>query len=342
VKIAIVNDLPMVVETLRRIVTEEDRHEVIWVAENGKTAIESCAHQVPDLILMDLVMPVMNGIESTRRIMKLSPCPILVVTATVASNSGMVFEALGAGALDVVVTPAVGAGKNTSGEELLSKIDRIGKISGIKDTSAPQRPVQKKEAKVPQGKGPCLVVIGCSTGGPHALVSVLHDIPADLPVSIVVVQHMDAKFSGGLADWLNSQVQLSVRVMKEGDQPQPGVVLIPSTDNHVIMLPGTGLGYSIKPIDIFYHPSVDVFFNSVARYWRGRCVGVILTGMGRDGAEGLLALRRQGHFTIAQDRQSSVVYGMPKAAVELEAVQTILPINNIGSAINNILAQERG
>ena len=174
------------------------------------------------------------------------------------------------------------------------------------------------------------------------MVSVLHDIPADLPVSIVVVQHMDEKFSGGLANWLNSQVQLSVRVLKEGDLPQPGVVLIPSTDNHVIMLPNTSLGYSIKPVNNFYHPSADVFFNSVARYWRGRCVGVILTGMGRDGAEGLLTLRQQGHFTIAQDRQSSVVYGMPKAAVELQAAQTILPIESIGSAIENILAQERG
>ena len=151
-KIAIVNDLPMVVETLRRIVTEEDRHEVIWVADNGKTAIESCAHKVPDLILMDLVMPVMNGVESTRRIMKLSPCPILVVTATVASNSGMVFEALGAGALDVVVTPAVGTGKNISGEELLAKIDRIGKISGIKGTPAVQRSVQKEGGHGTTGK----------------------------------------------------------------------------------------------------------------------------------------------------------------------------------------------
>ncbi len=343
VKIAIVNDLPMVVETLRRIVTEGGRHEVAWVATNGKTAIEQCADQVPDLILMDLVMPVMNGVESTRRIMKLSPCPILVVTATVASNSGMVFEAMGAGALDVVATPAAGSEKSASGEELLKKIDRIGKISGIKDKPLPRPSAQPQEiGSKPKEKGTPLIAIGCSTGGPQALVKILQNLPGDFSGSIIIVQHMDEQFSGGLADWLNSQVKLTVGVLKEGDRPLPGTVLIPATDNHVIMRPDKTFGYSVEPRDNFYHPSVDVLFSSLARYWRGRCVGVILTGMGRDGAVGLLALRQQGHVTIAQDKKSSVVYGMPKAAVNLEAVQMILPVESIGPAIINILNSVKG
>jgi chemotaxis response regulator CheB len=333
----------MVVETLRRIVKQESGHEVIWVADNGKNAIEKCAHQVPDLILMDLVMPVMNGVESTRRIMKLSPCPILVVTATVATNSGLVFEAMGAGALDVVATPVVGRARGASGEELLKKIDRIGRITGTQDKPVRHRPVVKEGVKPkPGNKGLCLVAIGSSTGGPQALVTLLQALPADFPGCVVVVQHMDEQFSGGLAQWLDSQVKLSVRILREGDRPRPGTVLIPSTDDHVVMRPDKALGYSVEPRENFYHPSVDVFFTSLARYWRGGCIGVILTGMGRDGAEGLLALRQQGHLTIAQDRKSSIVYGMPKAAVELGAARATLPVENIGPAISKTTAPGRG
>jgi two-component system response regulator WspF len=337
VKIAIVNDLPMAVETLRRIVTANNRHEVVWVAENGKNAIECCAQQIQDLILMDLVMPVMNGVESTRRIMKLSPCPILLVTATVASNSGLVFEAMGAGALDVVATPIIGAEKSSTVKELLEKIDRIGKIIGISAQPSSQGLIQQKEVREPKENGPFLVVIGSSTGGPQALLKVLETIPSHYSAAIVVVQHMDEQFTGGLANWLDSQLDLSVRVMKEGDRPQPGVVLIPSTNNHVKMYPNKTFGYTVDPKDIFYHPSVDVFFNSVARYWRGRCIGVILTGMGNDGAQGMFALHQQGYLTIAQDRESSVVFGMPKAAIELGAAQDVLPLSEIGLKIKKVL-----
>ncbi len=339
--LAIVNDLPMAVEILRRFVTVKGKHEIIWVAENGKIAIEKCAHQVPDLILMDLVMPVMNGVESVRWIMKLSPCPILVVTASVESNSGLVFEAMGAGALDVVATPILDADKGEGGQELLQKIDRIGKIVGINglSVSQPRNQAWGTRPKL-ESRGECLVAIGSSTGGPRALLNILQTIPADSTASFVVIQHMDELFSGGMAKWLDKQVKVKVRVLKEGELPQPGVVLIPSTDNHVVMYPNKSVGYSIEQKESFYHPSVDVFFNSVARYWRGRCIGIILTGMGRDGAEGLLALRQQGYVTIAQDQKSSVVFGMPKAAIEMDAAQKILPIDAIGLTINDLLAAQ--
>ena len=328
-------------ETLRRVVTEDDRHEVVWTAENGKIAITKCAGKVPDLILMDLIMPVMNGVESTRRIMKLSPCPILIVTASVGGNSALVFEAMGAGALDVVATPIMDAKDGAGGQELLQKIERIGKIIGIKDKPVPKSPVKPVKLDMKAPEGPCLIVVGCSTGGPQALLEVLTALPGDLPGSIVVVQHMDEQFTRGLADWLNSQLALTVRVMKEGDRPLPGTVLIPSTNHHMIMYPNKSLGYSEEPKKNFYHPSADVFFNSVARYWRGRCIAVLLTGMGRDGAEGMLALHQQGHMTIAQDRKSSVVFGMPKAAIELGAAREILPLNAIGERIRNLLTAER-
>ena len=346
-KIAIANDLPMAVEILRRLVTGCGKHEIIWIAENGKVAIEKCAHQVPDLILMDLIMPVMNGVESTRRIMKLSPCPILVVTASVEGNSALVFEAMGAGALDVVATPILDVGREAGGRELLQKIESIGKVVGINERPVPPPSNQRLQAKRKlQGEGECLVAIGSSTGGPKALLKILQKIPANSPASFVVIQHMDELFSEGMADWLDNQVNIKVRVLTEGEVPQPGVVLIPSTDNHVIMHPNNSVGYSRKGRslngkDTFYHPSVDVFFQSVARYWRGKCIGILLTGMGRDGAEGLLTLQQQGYVTIAQDKQSSVVFGMPKAAIEIGAAQKILPIDTIGLTINELLAAEK-
>ncbi|NIA05801.1 MAG: chemotaxis-specific protein-glutamate methyltransferase CheB [Proteobacteria bacterium] len=341
--IGIVNDMPMAVEALRRTMVSGG-HQVLWLAENGAVAVERCAQKKPDLILMDLIMPVMDGVEATRRIMQESPCQILVVTASVAGNSGKVFEAMGAGALDVVATPVLGTENGTSGQELLAKIERIGILSGIIKRTSPQRPGRTLQPDSPpreKGKG-LLLVIGCSTGGPRALLRILSTFPRDFPAAIVVAQHMDEQFISGLVDWLNNQVTLKVKVLNKGDRPRPGVVLIPATSHHLIMNRNNTLGYSVEPTDNYYHPSVDVFFKSVARYWQGSCIGVILTGMGRDGADGLLALRRQGNYSIAQDRESSVVFGMPKAAIEVGAAQDVLPIEAIGAKIIDVLESQKG
>jgi two-component system chemotaxis response regulator CheB/two-component system response regulator WspF len=324
----------MVVETLRRVITAGEKHRVIWSAENGRVAIERCAQETPDLILMDMIMPVMDGVEATRRIMKLCPCPILIVTSTVTGNSAKVFEAMGAGALDVVATPVLGGKSGADGKELLVKIDRIAKVAGIKERA----PALSRTGMVALGaplpaKGPHLLLLGSSTGGPQALVTVLQGLAREIPAAVVVVQHMDEQFTGGLATWLNSQVELKVRVLKEGDSPQAGVVLVAATNDHVIMRANRTFSYVPEPRDNYYHPSVDVLFSSVAQHWQGRCIGVILTGMGRDGAEGLLALRQRGFYTIAQDQKSSVVFGMPKAAIETGGARDVLPAGEIGGKI---------
>jgi two-component system, chemotaxis family, response regulator WspF len=340
VKIGIVNDIPMVVETLRRVVTTDGRHQVIWTAENGRVAIECCARKIPDLILMDLIMPVMDGVEATRRIMKLCPCPILIVTSTVTGNSGKVFEAMGAGALDAVATPVMGGERSANGKELLVKINQIGKVVGIKEWPAAQPQFKSSELGVlHQTKGPCLLLLGSSTGGPQALVGVLQGIPRDFPAAVVVVQHMDAQFAGGLVTWLDTQLDLKVRLLVEGDRPQAGVVLVAATNDHVIMRANKSFGYSVEPKDNYYHPSVDVLFNSVASQWQGRCIGVILTGMGRDGAAGMLTLRQSGHHTIAQDQKTSVVFGMPKAAIETGAARDVLSLGEIGAKIKVLVGR---
>jgi len=342
VRIGIVNDLALAVESLRRVLIKRPEHKILWVAENGAEAVKLCKRSLPDLILMDLVMPVMDGVEATRWIMKSTPCPILLVTASVGAHSSKVFEAMGAGALDVIATPILDKfGNSNTGMALLQKIDMIGRLTGI--TQTPIR-TQRLAGKKPLSKahGNCLIVIGSSTGGPQALVKALSCLPADFPASIVVIQHMDEKFTSGLVEWLDKQLELRVRVLSEGDRPAPGTVLIPSTDDDVVLTLNNTFSYTKEPVRGFYHPSVDIFFQSVARYWQQSCIGVLLTGMGRDGAEGLLAIRQRGWYTIAQDETSSVVYGMPKAARQIDAVDEVLPVCQIGPALADLLAINRG
>ncbi len=341
-RIAIVNDSIIAVESMRRILASAPEHSIIWVAGNGAEAVEFCRLQRPDLILMDLIMPVLDGVEATRRIMKSTPCPILIVTSTVSGHSAKVFEAMGAGALDAVKTPIYGRSDNAVGERtLLNKIGQINILTG-------NGPVHRRTETPPfavETKGPasqeCLLVIGSSTGGPNALVTVLSYLPKNFPCAVVVIQHMDTEFAPGMINWLNEQLELSVRMVHEGDRPQAGTILVPSTDGHVVLTAGGGLRYTPEPKEIVYHPSVDVFFHSVARYWKGNAIGVLLTGMGKDGAEGLLALRRRGWHTIAQDESTSVVYGMPRAAVELGAAKEVLPICNVGPNIIDLLAPKK-
>ena len=339
-KIGIINDALIAVESMRRILTATPQHTIIWVARNGAEGVKLCASHKPDLILMDMIMPVMGGVEATRQIMKNSPCAILIVTSTIKSNSAKVFEAMSAGALDVMITPGFGSnGDSGEAKALLEKINRIGILIGDSGCLVTSRVVPKERIFDPLVSQDTLVAIGSSTGGPQALVQILSALPGDFPAPIVVVQHMDVQFTSGLVEWINSKINLSTRVILEGDRPQAGKVLIPSTTGHLVLTPRWTLSYSQEPTNISYHPSVDVFFQSVARNWAGQVIAVLLTGMGRDGAEGLLAIRQRGWHTIAQDEASSIVYGMPKAAVELGAAKDILPLNKIGPAIIDLLAK---
>jgi two-component system response regulator WspF len=333
-KIGIVNDSVMAAEVLRRIVISCPDHQLLWIAENGAEAVLNCQEAPPDLILMDLLMPVMDGVAATRQIIQRAPsCAILIVTASVTGNASMVFEAMGAGALDVVATPVMGTeGLQDAATELLRKIEVIGKLIGFASKSS-ARQKAGADKKPARRKDPTLVAIGASTGGPQALTAVLSQFPADFPAAVVIVQHMDKKFTHGLATWLDQQAAMPVRVIAAKERPQKGVVLVPSTDHHLTMAANGTLAYSVEPADNFYHPSVDVFFQSLSKNWTGKIIGVLLTGMGRDGAAGLLSLKDEGHYTIAQDEESSVVYGMPKAAKELDAAREILPIHKIGARI---------
>lgn len=336
-KIGIVNDLAIAMESLRQALADAPEHQIIWEAYNGLEAVKHCAAETPDLILMDLMMPVMDGVEATKRIMQKTPCPILIVTATVDGHSSKIFEAMGVGALDVVATPVLDKSGQPSGSaELLKKITNIGRLTGNSQRKTRKSPntdaIQKNKLEKQ-----CLLAIGCSTGGPNILVQILSSLPKDFPATIVVIQHMDEKFTPGLVSWLDSQTKLPVRVISEGDMPQPGIVQFACTDHHLILTPQHTFKYTKNPADNFYHPSVDVFFDSISKNWQGSIIGVLLTGMGRDGAEGLLTLRHQGWHTIAQDEKSSIVYGMPKAAAQLGAATEVLAAQDISPALIKLI-----
>ncbi|HMN96397.1 MAG TPA: chemotaxis-specific protein-glutamate methyltransferase CheB [Phycisphaerales bacterium] len=374
-RVAVVNDLRIATEALVRSL-RGGGHEIAWTAADGVEAVERCAADRPDLVLMDLIMPVMDGVEATRRIMGGSPCPILVVTATVSGNATRVYEALGAGALDAVDTPVLGPAGDVSGAApLLRRIELVARIAAETAPAAggasavssppqasaqqsalaapprsvrPQRPAAEAAphaggASRPQGSPPPLppiVAIGTSTGGPQAMARVLGALPAPLPCAVVAVQHIGAPFAAGLVEWLGREIRRPVRLAEEGRTIERGTVLLPPGDRHLTVAPDGTLRTRSTP-ESLHRPSVDELFKSLAALPNAG-VAVLMTGMGSDGAAGLAALRSARWWTIAQDEATSVVWGMPQAAIRLGAACEVLPLEGIASAIERALARQAG
>jgi len=338
-RIAIVNDMAMAVEALRRVIVAQPGYELAWVARDGADAVARCKRDTPDLILMDLMMPVMDGAEATRRIMNDSPCPILVVTSAVDAYSTKVFEALGSGALDAIQPSFFGGGSESAGSLALKfKIDQIGRLGSRGKSDQPHNRDTGNQTGLPPEAGDCLIAIGASAGGPAAVKTILQCLPRNFPGAIVIVQHVDAQFVPSMAKWLSETSPVPVRVAHQWDTPTVSAALIAGNNDHLVFMNSRSLGYNPEPRDLSYRPSIDVFFQSVVRHWRGRAAGVLLTGMGRDGAVGLRAMRDAGWPTLAQDAASSVVYGMPKAAAELQAAGKILALDKIADELIQLAA----
>ncbi|HBL61951.1 MAG TPA: chemotaxis response regulator protein-glutamate methylesterase, partial [Cyanobacteria bacterium UBA8803] len=322
---------------IRRVLQTVPDYQVIWTARDGAEAVQKCAQEPPDIILMDLHMPVMSGVEATRRIMRDFPCGILVVTASAKQNVAQVYEAMEHGALDAVDIPTLNqADSAKTAKELLAKIARISKLlkqpsSNLKAQLLTPLPQWQRRSRLPSTVP--LVAIGSSTGGPKVLATILSQLSPNFGAAIAIVQHVDAQFSAGFADWLRQQIRLPVRIVVAGDRLEKGVVLVAGTNDHLYLKPDLTLGYTQEPIAYSYRPSVDVFFKSLAQQWRSRGTAILLTGMGRDGAEGLSTLRERGWHTIAQDEDSCVVYGMPRAAIELNAAVEILSPDAIAKTL---------
>ncbi len=339
-KIALVNDVPLALEILKRVVLEDQEHEIIWTAANGLEAVELCARELPDLILMDLVMPEMDGAEATRIIMEQTPTAVLVVTASVKTNGDLVYEALGHGALDAAVTPHRGPeGGLLGADSLKRKIQEIAIITGKGSGLKRGKPIFERSQRLP-GKEtwPPMVAVGTSTGGPQALATILGALPDDFGATMVIVQHVDADFAPGLARWLNERTVLPVLMAEAGEAPQAGQVYLAGRNQHLKLNKWGRFYYDDEPADLVNRPSVDVLFESLAQDWPRKGVGLLLTGMGKDGAQGLLSLKAAGWHTLAQNEETCVVYGMPKAAVALRAAHESLPLQKIAPALANFAA----
>ncbi len=332
------NDLALAVTSIRRVLEHEGRHSVAWVARDGQDALARFVADEPDLVLMDLLMPILDGVQTTKRMRELSKCPILLVTADAGRSSGLIFEAMGHGALDVVNVPVLTEPPAESGRQLLQKIATIERLQGR--TGSVPRPARPGAGATPVARRrPPLIAIGSSTGGPKTLATVLAPLPRQMANAVVVVQHIDAQFAPGLVSWLDGQIGLPVRGAEAGMVPQAGTVSVAISNDHLVIQADGRFAYQPEPLEEPYRPSVDVFFRSLVKHWRDPGLAVLLTGMGRDGGKGMLELRRSGWHTIAQDEASCAVYGMPKAAVELGGAIEVLPPEAIARSLGQRLAR---
>ena len=339
-RIAIAHSLPREKEVLRRIIASRPGLEIAWLAADGTEAIEKAARDTPDILLLDLMLHDATGAQPTAAIMKSHPCAILLVAPSSTGTTARIFDAMGNGALDVVGVPFMDStGRVRGEEELLKKISIIEKLirkeNGLQGISGDEK-----------GEAPALmepiVAIGSSTGGPKALAEILSRLMPGMGLSIVVVQHLDVQFAAGLVEWLGQQTRLRVLLAQPGMVPEPETVFVAGTNDHLILTPERTFRYVAEPKDYPYRPSVDRFFLSARDCWPEKGVAVLLTGMGRDGAKGLLALRKAGWHTIAQDEATSVVHGMPKAAIELGAAVEVLGLEKISDAITAQITMKEG
>jgi len=340
VRIAIVHHDAAARSVLQQILALDAGFQVAWTTGTGSDAHQKCRHDAPDILLVDLALADVDGAQFICAVMKETPCAILVLSDAIAKDAGKVFEAMGCGALDAIATPHRGKDGFVEGRDaLIKKMATMAKLLG--KATPPPKPANRGE-RAASDPLPPLVVIGSSTGGPKALAAILSALPENLDAAIIVCQHVDSQFAQGLAQWLNTQTPLTVAIAREGMRPQSGVALIASTNDHIVLGPDRAFHYTPHPLDYPYRPSVNTFFESVHKHWPRKDVAILLTGMGRDGGEGLLTLRKAGWHTLAQDEETSVVYGMPAAAAELGGAVEILPLEKIAGAILKKIPLRKG
>lgn len=333
-KLAIVAETSVRALALRRMF--EPFHQLAWQAIDLEEARRQLNAEPPDLLLQQLDSEA--DVERARQLQAALPCPVLLFTTLAEPRADLVFAALGLGARDVVDLPGLGERAYIDGERLLRRIRNIGLLSSGQTQRARVGGLPSPAQRPLSETWPALVAVGASAGGPATLSTLLGSLPAGFRGSIVLVQHLDDRFSAGMADWLARECALPVRLARSGDVPQPGEVLLAGGSSHLRLEHSGVLVYADEPVELPYRPSVDVFLHSVAQHWRGVAVGVLLTGMGSDGARGLKAMRERGFVTIAQDRASSAVWGMPKAAVEINAATQVLPLSHIAKRLVELCA----
>jgi two-component system chemotaxis response regulator CheB len=313
---------------------------VVGEASDGPQAIEMCQSLRPDVLTLDMILPTMTGLQVTEHLMAYQPTPILIVSSSV--NRGELYktyDALAAGAVDVLDKPRLDATEAPWNHELIDRIKlvaRIKVITHLRGKLGPtmRAPITERRASSSPGAR-SVVAIGASTGGPSAVLQVLRSLPADYPLPILVLIHIGQPFGVALADWLGSQVSLRVQIAMGGERLDSlgrGVVVMAPSERHLLVRDGKLELSSAAPLHSC-RPSIDLLFQSLADDVGDGAVGCLLTGMGRDGAAGMHAMHRAGALTIAQDEATCVIFGMPKEAIALGAVDRVLPLTEIPNAL---------
>lgn len=329
IRVLIVDDSSLMREAIRSILAADDEIEVVGMAKDGKEGVEKALKLKPNVITMDLKMPQMSGLEAIEEIMQTEPISIIVVSSV---DVKVVVKALDIGAMDFI---SVSQDIETIAHELLEKVkiaSRVRPLRRMKKISkpAPSKPVVKARTATK------VVAIGVSTGGPQALMAVLRKLPADFNACVIVVQHMSRGFIEGMAEWLKSGTFLDVKVAKAGDIVKNGTVLIAPDDCHLEVIEDGSVSLREDKVSVCAHvPSIDVMMKSVAKVYGPTSLAVIMTGMGRDGVDGVCAIKKAGGVSIAQDRESSVIFGMNKVAYDVGCVDRMVPLDDIAAELIN-------
>jgi two-component system chemotaxis response regulator CheB len=336
-RVLVVEDSLTIRKRLLEVLASDSAIEIVGEAGDGRTAIELCERLRPDVITLDMMLPVLSGLAATEHIMAYCPTPILVVSAS--TNRGELFttyDALAAGAVEVLEKPTGDEIDGAWERDFLTLVKLVARIKVITHPRARlTQPRHEPAGTAPgaQSSPAHCVAIGASTGGPAAVAQVLRSLPPDFPIPVLLVIHIGTIFAPALAEWLDAQSPIRVAHAKHG-QPLPtfGRVLMAPAEHHMTVRRGV-IELTRGPERHSCRPSVDVLFESLAMEQSSGIIACLLTGMGRDGAAGLLALRRAGATTIAQDEATSIVYGMPREAAQLGAAMEVLPLDKIGPAL---------
>lgn len=339
ISVLLVDDSPLAILVLQRMLLPFTDIQVVGTAKNGEEALELIPKLRPQVICSDLHMPKMDGLQLTKEVMIRHPVPILVISVSVqqSQDDHNIFELLDAGAIDVFPKPR--GGLESYNKELpLELANKIRILSGVIPIRRHQRHAPVVKAAVPvcttrSRTTPKLVIIGASTGGPQALLAILSELPKSFSVPIVCIQHISQGFINEMVNWLNGNISLTVRIAKPGESLAPGYVYFPQEGSHLVFT-AQGLVGSVAHRDGELHcPSIDIAFVSASSCFQDALIGVLLTGMGRDGAEGMRTILAGGGCTMAQNEESCVVFGMPAQAIALGGVQEVLPLPDIVSAL---------
>lgn len=336
-KVLIADDSPTARQLMAHLISSTADMEVIGEACNGAQAIRLARELRPNVILMDITMPDIDGLEATREIMDATPTPIVMITANSdSSETDVAFQALRLGALSVMRKPVAPTHLDyvSQSSELINTVRAMADVRVIhhrKPEAFAHDPKVKVSGKT-QHTSVDIVAITSSTGGPAALSEIFRELPADFNIPLVVVQHISPDFLPSLVEWLNTTTALKIEIAREGAVPLPGHIYFAPSSAHLRLSRSRRFeldDYTLMP----YTPSGDILLKSIAANYAAHAVGVVLTGMGADGAEGLHAMHQAEAYTIAQDEATSVVFGMPQAAIALGAAQVVLPIRAIAQAI---------